>query len=347
MKYAVLVDDKKFEIREGEIPKVKGAPIIKVSYVGICGTDMSYWMEGSKHKELIIGHEYSGIIEDPGTSGLFKKGDRVAGYTQNVYNENCGHCEFCLRGENEKCNNRKVYTWKGGDYTHPGAYSEYTTWFPKSIFKLPEGISLEEGALIEPFTVGLHAVVITKIKPGDKVLILGGGIIGLAVSEWAKIYGASLIAMTEMNKEKIKKIKEFGIVDSVVEADAVDIDNQLQNISDGGFDVVFDCAGFASAINTGINALKKEMYKKFTALALPHGDVLINYRDIVLRQINFKGSKGHIYEEFKTVARAVSNGNMNLKKYISREISFNKIQDGFEQIHAEAGKEIKAIIKMD
>lgn len=346
MKYAVLIDDEKFEIREGEI-KVKRNPVIKVSHVGVCGTDLAYWKEGSKHKNLNIGHEYSGIIEDPGTTGMFKKGDRVAGYTQNVLNEACGHCENCQNEDFDNCTNRKVYTWKGGDYSHPGAYSQYTTWFPNSIFKLPDSIELEEASLIEPFTVGLHAVLLTEMKPEDKVLILGGGIIGLAISEWVKIYGASEITLTEMNKEKIELIRNFGIVDHVVASDAVDIDEQLQIISNGGYDIVFDCTGIASAIDTGIRALKQEFKRKFTAVGLPHNKIMIDYERIVLKEIILRGSKGHLYSEFKTVARIVADKKINVKKYITTRIKLSEIQAGYEGLKSRRGSDVKAVIEID
>ena len=84
MKYAVLAGDRQFEIKEADTFVVRDNPLIRVTHTSVCGTDFSYWKEGGKHVGLVIGHEYSGIIEDPGTSGLFQKGDRVAGYTQNV-----------------------------------------------------------------------------------------------------------------------------------------------------------------------------------------------------------------------------------------------------------------------
>ncbi len=345
MKYAVIAGREQFEIREGDFP-VRGTPLIRVTHVGVCGTDLSTWREGDHYLNLVPGHEYSGIIEDPGDSGLFHKGDRVAGYTQNVFNEACGHCAECLAGRPEACGNRKVFTWKGGDLTHPGAYSEYTTWFPQSIFKLPDSLDQDEAALIEPFTVGLHAVNLAGIQPGDKVLVLGGGIIGLTITEWARSQKAATVTVTEMNRRKIEIIKGFGVADQVLASDAPDIDAQLLEASRGGFDIVFDCVGLAAAINTGINALKKEFYKKFVAVGLPHEPQAINYRELVLRQTVLRGSKGHSYEEFSTAARAMAEKRINAKQYISTRIRFADLQQGFEALRDARGLDVKAVVEM-
>ena len=126
MKYAVLSGNERFEIREGEL-KSNGCAVLQVTHVGVCGTDTSYWHEGERYRGVVIGHEYSGVVVAPGTNRALKPGDRVAGYTQNVFQEPCGHCEACLAGDWDHCTNRRVFTWKGGELGHPGAYSQYTT----------------------------------------------------------------------------------------------------------------------------------------------------------------------------------------------------------------------------
>ena len=345
MKYAVIDDTEQFLFQEGEF-RVRGNPIIRVTHAGVCGTDMSSWRQGSHYKGLILGHEYAGIIEEPGDSGLFRRGDRVAGYTQNVFCEPCGHCEFCLRGEFAACDNRTVHTWKGGDMTHPGAYSEYTTWFPRSIYTLPDSMGLDEAALIEPFTVGLHAVALADIQKGDKVLVLGGGIIGLTVAEWARGYGVAEVTVTEMNAEKVAIINGYGVADHVVPADAPDLQERLRDISAGGYDIVFDCVGYASAINAGIAALNTAFYKKFVGVGLPQDAQAINYRDFVLRQIVFRGSKGHSFQEFEQTALAIAEKKISVRKYISKRIPFSNLQKGFEELKAGRGLDTKAIVEM-
>ena len=346
MKYAVLTGNKQFEIREGECKSDGKAVVIRVTHIGVCGTDMGYWHEGEKYPGVVIGHEYSGIVEDPGCNEELKKGDRVAGYTQNVYNEACGHCEACLSGDSEHCTNRKVFTWKGGELGHPGAYSELTTWFPHSVVKLPDNVSNEEGAMAEPFAVGLHAVQLSDVKPNDKVLILGGGIIGMTCAEWCRTYGAGEITVTEINPQKMENIRAYGTVDHVVKADAPDLHEQLMEISGGGYDLVIDCAAIPSALKAGMDALKPEMFMRLTCVGLPHSQFTIDYEHLVLKQVICRGSKGHNIDEFKTVINAMASGRLSVGKYVTRRIKLAEVQAGFEAIDAARGLDTKVIIEV-
>ena len=319
---AILAGKEQFQYVEEDF-QINGTPLVKVTNIGICGTDMEWWLHGDEHVGQVMGHEWSGVVVDPGLS-QFKEGDRVAGYTQNIHNEFCGHCEKCLAGDFDHCTNRKVYTWKGGEMSHPGAYSQYTTWFPNSFFKLPETVSNEAGALLEPLAVTLHAVCRTGIKPNDKVLVLGGGIIGCSAAEWARAFGAGTIAITEIVPEKIEVIRGFDCADHVIKADAPDLFEQYREISKGGFDVVLDACGVSSAVNGAIeNAFKPDprARKCMTSIAY-RKQMTINHEAFTLKEIVWKGTKGHFPDEFETVMRLAANKKVNIEKFITRKIPF-------------------------
>ncbi len=346
---AVLAADQQFQMVEEDF-RINGTPLIKVTHVGICGTDMDWWLEGNSHVGQVLGHEFSGIVVDPGRSTL-RVGDRVAGYTQNIKNESCGHCAACLRGDFDHCTNREVKTWKGGDLTHPGAFSQYTTWFPGSFYRLPENVSNEEGALLEPLAVTLHAVNRTQVQKGDKVLVLGGGIIGCSTAEWCRCIGAQTVVITEIVPEKMDVIRSFDCADHVIKADAPDLFEQYQILSGGGFDVVFDCCGVASAVNGAIqNAFKPHVRarKCFTSVALHRGEQMpICYNDLILKEVIWKGTKGHFPQEFEAVLDAAAAGKLNIGKFITKKIPFAEIQRGFEQLRAMGGTPGKAIVVME
>ena len=108
--------------------------------------------------------------------------------------------------------------------------------------------------MAEPFAVGLHAIQVSQVKPNDRVLILGGGIIGMSCAEWARTFGASEITVSELNPQKREIIRGYQVADHVVAADAPDLEQQLLDISGGGYDLLIDCVGVPSAFNTGLSS---------------------------------------------------------------------------------------------
>lgn len=342
-KRAVLDGKKKVRVETVDFPKVNGNPIIKVTHVGICGTDSSYWKMGDEFKGVVQGHEYAGVIVDPGNSS-YKKGDRVVGYTQNPNAEPCGYCPNCLADKFDECTNRTVKISLGCELEHPGAFSEYLTWYPSGMFLLPESISNREAALIEPCAVALHAMSLSEIKPGNKVLVLGGGIIGQCVAEWARMYGAGMVAITETQAEKRERIKEFGIVDHVLDAMAPDLEDQFKALAPEGFDIFFDCIAIAEPVNMAIRTLKRGGTGVLVGVSFV--PVPIDYYSAVVFQKRLQGSKGHVPDDFRGVIAALKSKTLNLEKYISRSIKLEKLQETYERINS-VGDDIKVLIEFD
>lgn len=342
-KRARLVGKQEFIIEEVPFPKVNGNPIVKVTHVGVCGSDIHYWEEGigTEGEGIVLGHEYAGIIEKSGISGL-KEGQRVVGYTQNPEKESCGWCENCQKGDFDHCTNRLVKIALGCEPEHPGAYSEYITWYPGAIYPLPETVSNEEAAMIEPAAVGLHAVGLSGIRPGDKVLILGGGIIAMCVAEWARIYGAGEIVLTELNKEKLEKIRSFGVVDKALDADAPDLKERLENEAPDGFDIFFDCIAVEKPLNMAVRLLKRDGIG--ILVGVNFHPVKFDLYETVVFQKRLQGSKSHTPDEFKAVLRAMASGKLDMKKYVSRRVDLEDIQSVFEEIRHN-GNDFKVIIE--
>ncbi|MDD3169972.1 MAG: alcohol dehydrogenase catalytic domain-containing protein, partial [Eubacteriales bacterium] len=180
----------KMEIREIAVPEIEeNEVLVKLEYVGICGSDVHYFHDGRcgdfvVDGEFMLGHECAGVVERVG-GGVTKLavGDKVAlepGIT-------CGQCEFCKSGKYNLCPDVQFLA------TPPvqGCYENYIA-FPENLcFKLPENISTKEGALIEPLSVGIHAASQGQVGLGDHVVILGAGCIGLVTLLACKAYGAT------------------------------------------------------------------------------------------------------------------------------------------------------------
>lgn len=342
-KRAVVEDKRKMRLEEVEFPEVKGNPVIKVSYAGICGSDVDFFREGGPWTGVVPGHEYTGVIVDPGESD-FKVGDRVLGHTQNVANEPCGQCEACLSGNRDKCDNRVVKICIGAEIERPGAYSEYVTWFPSAMFKIPDGVPSDVAALVEPMAVSLHANIKGGTKAGDKVLVMGGGIIGMACAEWARSFGATEIVMTDVSDEKREVIKGMNVVDHILDAKAKDLPEQFEKLVPGGFDKVYDCVVLENTIDLGITSLKR--WGTFIFVGLGNkGKIPINMWEFYIRQLNMVYSKGHTPDEFMTVLSSMQYGKLNAEKYITKKVKLDDIQKTMEEITDGAYPYFKVLIE--
>ena len=156
-------------------------PIVKVEYCGICGSDVHSWEIADRTKGLVMGHEYSGIVVDPGDSTTLKVGDRVTCSPITP----CGECEWCKMGRDDLC--PQDYYSPGTFFKEvPGAMADYMQ-LGKSAYvkKLPDNMTLRAAALIEPANIGLRACQSVNVEKGDKVLVAGGGIIGVMAAQFA------------------------------------------------------------------------------------------------------------------------------------------------------------------
>ena len=200
MKCVSISGERSFVLKDIDVPKYKaGYVIVDVKSCGICGSDIHYWNNGSP-AGLVLGHEFAGVVVDPGSRKDLVKGDKVVGIPLSP----CGKCEVCKSGNVQCCSD----AWNeavGLSLVNPGAYSEITGCRPDMVRRIPSNVSYDAACMTEPSAVALHAVNLADIKIGSKVLIVGGGIIGLMCAEFAKMAGADYVALMETNKKRGKK----------------------------------------------------------------------------------------------------------------------------------------------
>lgn len=213
---------------------------IRVAYAGICGSDV-HLPEGMFGDQVPIGvgHEISGIVEALGeratTNGL-KVGDRVAGNFLRF----CGTCHACRDGRQQFCS-------RAQEYNRPGM-AESIVWHESQVYKLPEGVSLKTGALLEPVSVALRMVDKTRIRAGDRVLICGGGPIGQFVMQLLARYGATSLTMIEPIAERREMALRHGaehVIDPFNEDQAARVDEITGGL---GYDIVVDASGSPKAV---------------------------------------------------------------------------------------------------
>ena len=242
MKAVVCYGNSKVRYEEVPKPICKSSEVlIKVMACGICGSDIPRAIDNSAHSyPIILGHELSGIISEVGSDVKgFKIGDKVCV----VPLIPCYTCEQCKLGNYSLCEN---YSFIGS--RRQGGMSEYVAVPSKNIIKLGDNVSFEQGALIEPATVGLHALYINNhIKDGYTV-VLGGGTIGIFTMQWAKIMGSKKVIVFGRDKKHLELSKDLG-ADEVISTLDENFMEQAIDITDGhGFDNVYETAGSTKTI---------------------------------------------------------------------------------------------------
>lgn len=337
MRAVKLTGKKQLSVVETETPKADGNKvIIRVSRVGICGSDIHIWERGERIG-LIMGHEFGGTVVDPGAlKDSLNVGDRVAVIPLNP----CGECEFCRTGKSKYCSKQRLAS---PGITAPGGYAEYYAARPDMVRKLPDSLSDQEAAMIEPTAVALRAVRMANINPGDKVLITGGGIIGLLCAAWSRIFGAKYVALTEINKLRADKAREMGDVDEVFDAADPELVTKLINATNGGFDRILECAAVEQAVNTGIMTLKKT--GRMVLVGVSYAPVPIKTLVAVMNELELKGIIGYTIDEFDMSINLMAKKVILTERFISATTGLEGMQNAFETLHSQTTSDVKILVK--
>ena len=337
MKCVSISGEKKLVLKEMDEPVSRdGSVVIEVKSCGICGSDIHNWVSGNP-VGLVMGHEFAGVVVDPGSRKDLKKGDRFTGLPISP----CLECEACATGDYQYC----PETWSkavGLALTNPGGYAEYTSCRPDMVRKIPGNVSYDAACMVEPTAVSLHAINLADIKIGDKVLIIGAGIIGLMAAEFAKMNGASYVAMLETNKKRGKKAVNYGKVDEYFDAtDANTISNLVTKT--GGFDKVIECCGVSAAVSEALMCVKPGGTIILVGVSIDA--VSIPSALAVMREIKMQGAIAYRPKEFDECLQLIASKKINVIKYIDDYIKLDEAQEAFERLTNGKDSAVKIIFK--
>ncbi len=256
MKAAVLYDVRDLRIEQVPRPQITEPDqvLVKIDAVGICGSDI-HWYEQCRigmvvvTDPLILGHESAGEVLEVGEEVVgLKPGDRVAiepGRT-------CRRCEYCKSGRYNLCRDLPFL----GTPPVDGAFCQYLAWPYDFLFKLPDELSLEEGAMMEPMAVGMHAVRLTGVRVGDTVVVIGAGPIGLTTLQAAKAHGATQIIVSDVVPFRLAAAQKLGATD-VINAAQADVPEAVKELTNGrGVDAAFECVGLSQTISDAIKSAR-------------------------------------------------------------------------------------------
>lgn len=328
---------KKFEIGEIDVPVSDGNNvIIDVKKCGICGSDIHYWDAGEP-VGLVMGHEYCGVVSDIGSREDLKVGDRVTALPISP----CGHCSACLTGNPQYCPD----TWShatGLSLTNPGALAPKMAIRPDMVLKVPDSVSDEEVAMVEPSAVGLHAVHLANIKVGEKVLVIGGGIIGLVTAMFAKMEGASYVALSETNNARGNKSVRLGVADEWYDAKDTKMLEKMSLKTNGGFDVVLDCCGNSPAVSSALMAVRPGGRVILVGVSL--GTVTIPTVVAVMRELTIQGSIAYTKEEFQTCIDLMAGKKIEVLKFVDDIVGLDGVQKAYERLTSGDDDAVKILV---
>lgn len=320
--------DRKLEIET--IDDVKPEPhqlLLKVHHCGVCGSDL-HMTEAHSLSALpvgsVMGHEFSGEIIEIGSAlkGQFKTGQRVAGFPY----IQCGVCEACRRGDTTfgACTAAKGI----GLGQHHGGYAEYVTIGGNGAHALPDIVSSEEGALIEPLCVGLHAVDMAKMERGATVLVIGAGPVGLAVMLWARFLGARHVIVSERAENRRATAARFGATDAIDPAQPLSA--QVQAIAGKGPDIIFECVGAPGLLNAVMMDAPRGA-KIVVAGVCQQMDQILPVMGIV-KELTLQFVLGYRPADFDYVIDMIAKDRVEAQHMITDRITLDQLPDAFEAL---------------
>ncbi len=344
MKYAYMDQLMSMKFGEKEIPKpAAGEALIKIMACGICGSDVHFYHEGRcgdirVTENFILGHEVSGVVAalGDGVSGL-KIGDRVC-LEPNV---TCGKCEMCKSGKYNLCPNVRFFAAP----PVPGALQEYVVHPAELCFKLADNVSFEEGALVEPLSVGMHAARQGAVKLGDSVIILGCGCIGLVTLLAVKASGAAKIVAVDQFENRLETAKQFGAT-HVINAKTQDVAAEIDQLFGGmGSDLVFETAGAVPTIQQTPYFVKRGGTIVLVGTAA-ESEILYNFSQIMQKEISIK-SVFRYRNLYPAAIAAISSGSIQVKPMITHRFTFEQTKEAFDTVVKDAKNVIKGVIRFE
>lgn len=328
MKALVRFDGKPeaMEFREVARPAVdEDHAILRVEAVGICGRDLEHFREELKPGKFpfIPGHEYSGTIAElPSSVKGLKVGDRVTAETVDFV---CGECEVCDMGNYNLCKKRKNIS--GG---MNGAYTSFIKVPLKYIHRLPDNMSFEEGAMVEPACVSYNATLVNSSpKEGELIVIIGVGTVGLLCLQMAKLRGAK-VAIIGLPEDVIRmKIGEELGADYLIYATDDPVKKIMELTNNNGAPLVIDTVGGSSkTIDQALEIVRSN--GQITKVGWFMKTTNTSLDTLVRRNIRLQGSFSHTHEMWQECIRLISSGKINVKKMISKVLPLEDWREGFE-----------------
>jgi L-iditol 2-dehydrogenase len=342
MKALLLSEYKKLELAEMPVPEVGPEDLlIRVKACGICGSDV-HGFDGSTGRRIppiVMGHEASGVVAGTGANVKgFREGDRVT-FDSMI---SCGKCAFCRRGQINLCDSRQVLGVSCGEYRRHGAFAEYVTVPQHIAFKLPDSLSFEHAAMIEPVSVAVHAVEITPVRLGDTAVVVGSGMIGALTIQAARLAGCARVIAVDLEEHKLEMARKAG-ADDVVNARASDpVAYVLEATGGRGADIAFEAVGATDPIKTAVSAVRKGGTVTLIGNIRPNIDLPL--QSVVTREIRVQGSCASSGEYPQCIA-LMGKGSIDVSPMLTAKAPLDEGPQWFQRLYSHEPNLMKVVLE--
>jgi threonine dehydrogenase-like Zn-dependent dehydrogenase len=319
-----------FEFRDVPRPQpAEDEVLVRVKACGICGSDVHGYTgtTGRRIPPIIMGHEASGVVETVGRKAQsVAVGDRIT-FDSTVY---CNQCPACRQGRVNLCQNRQVLGVSTPTFRRDGAMAEYVLvpWW--IIHRMPDAVSFEEAALVEPAGVGMHAARITPIEVNDVVAVVGAGQIGLFAMQGARVKGAGTLVVLDMKEDRLAVARQLG-ADVTINPSKGNVAEQMREaIGRPDVDVAFEAVGNEAAVKLAIDLTK--LGGNVTLIGNVTPKIQVNLQDIVSHEVTIRGSCA-IAGEYPACLNLMAQGRLQVKPFISRVMPLAEGKAAFDALH--------------
>jgi (R,R)-butanediol dehydrogenase/meso-butanediol dehydrogenase/diacetyl reductase len=325
---------------------------IDIAACGICGSDLHEYTapeftpvddhpRTGASRPIVVGHEFSGIVSEIGADvNRITVGDRVAVHP----NIPCGDCTYCADGKYNRC----IDTLAVGFHTGSGGFAESAVVPEQQVHLLPDEVELWEGALVEPFAVGLHAIRRSGIQAGDSVGVFGCGPIGLTVVQAARIAGAKEIVVSEPNDSRRAIAQELG-TDVAFDPLSDDVVTAITDMTDDGVDAAFEFAGIGAAFSAAVQSTR---HGGTITVGSIIGEITTDLDDIVMTERTVKGTYCYGFPptsfrtEFDAVIEGLADGKFDTETFVTDRIQLADIvADGYERLLDPDTEHVKILVE--
>uniref|UniRef100_A0A1A9W1K6 Sorbitol dehydrogenase n=1 Tax=Glossina brevipalpis TaxID=37001 RepID=A0A1A9W1K6_9MUSC len=341
---AVLYDINDLRLEQRPIPEIGPKDILlAVDCVGICRTDVEYWQKGRAgpyviEEPMILGREASGIVVETGEKvQQLRKGDRVAVEP----GESCRHCQLCRSGQYNLCPYIKFCATPPND----GLLTRYAKHPAHLCYKLPDHVTMEEGALLEPLAVGMASCRRAKVGLGSDVLILGCGPVGLTTLATATSIGASKVLIADKKPDRLEIAKTFGadVMHIKQDCNPRELAQEIHAVMGCVPNKCFDCVGTIESLKLAIYATRPG--GMCTLVGVPDGKIVLPLMDAMSREVDILGVVNYRNDYPIALAMAAS-VELNLPAIISHHFPLEHISVAFETAKVQAEHTLKVIVHL-